>query len=257
MSEAYPFESDDDLEITELDLESVDTFGDARITVGQLVSEHESWRFGHVIVDEAQDLTPMEWRMVMRRAKARSITVVGDAAQTTRGQAGSWYDRLPAELAFITRQDLTINYRSPAEINEVASAVLASIAPDVTPSVALRTSGEPVRRLEVADAEKALPGLVNELAAAHPGRIGVVVARPDRLERFELPHDEVVVLSPANAKGLEFDTVVVVEPAAIVDLDRGDAHLYVALTRATRRLIVLHAQPLPAILAPALASASS
>jgi len=238
VSEAYPFESDDDLEITELDLESVDTFGDARITVGQLVSEHESWRFGHVIVDEAQDLTPMEWRMVMRRAKARSIT-------------------LPAELAFITRQDLTINYRSPAEINEVASAVLASIAPDVTPSVALRTSGEPVRRLEVADAEKALPGLVNELAAAHPGRIGVVVARPDRLERFELPHDEVVVLSPANAKGLEFDTVVVVEPAAIVDLDRGDAHLYVALTRATRRLIVLHAQPLPAILAPALASASS
>lgn len=252
MSDAYPFESDDDLEITELDLESVDAFADSRITVGQLVSEHESWRFGHVIVDEAQDLTPMEWRMIMRRAKARSITVVGDVAQTTRGGGGSWTERLPRELATITRQDLTINYRSPVEINDVASVLLRDIAPDVTPSVALRQTGEPVVCTRVEDMAKELAAIIRRTAAAHGGRIGVVAAATTD---FSVPaefEDRLVVLTPGNAKGLEFDTVIVVEPADIMDLASGEAQLYVALTRATRRMTIVHQRALPGVVERAL-----
>lgn len=254
--EAYPFESDDDIEITELDLESVDTFGESRITVGQMVSEHQSWRFGHVIVDEAQDLTPMEWRMVMRRAKARSITVVGDVAQTTRGGSGTWLEHLPRELAHITRQDLTINYRSPAEINDVATVVLADIAPDVPPSLALRRSGEPVTCSQVASLADGLPSIVSDVVSAQPGRVGIIVADVAAVQLPDELDADLIVLSPANAKGLEFDTVIVVEPASILALQSGAAHLYVALTRATRRMLIVHEQPLPDVVQRAVATSS-
>ncbi|MBT5753985.1 MAG: UvrD-helicase domain-containing protein, partial [Acidimicrobiaceae bacterium] len=114
-NEPYPFESDDDIEIRELDLEDVDALGDKRITVSELAGENESWRYGHVIVDEAQDLTPMQWRMVMRRVRGRSLTIVGDLAQRSASAVDRWEDVLPPELADAHRQDLTVNYRSPSE----------------------------------------------------------------------------------------------------------------------------------------------
>lgn len=244
MSDAYPFESDDDLQITELDLEDVDARVDERVTVGELAIENETWRFGHVIVDEAQDLTPMEWRMIMRRVRGRSITVVGDVAQRTIGPIGSWDEHLPAGLADIHRSDLTINYRSPVEINDLASHMLASMAPGLSPSRAIRSSDRPVRWQQMADVQSELPKLVAEVRSSSEGRIAVISADTDGVTDT----DDVRWLPPHDAKGLEFDVVIVVEPAAILELSGGAAHLYIALTRATRELVIAHQRPLPDLL---------
>ena len=113
----YPFESEDDIEIRELDLESVDAVAEERVTIGELAGENASWRYGHVIVDEAQDLTPMQWRMIARRARGHSMTIVGDVAQRTTGEAGSWDELLPPEFGEVNRFDLSTNcllYTSPS-----------------------------------------------------------------------------------------------------------------------------------------------
>lgn len=246
VSDPYPFESDDDVMIRELEIESVDTFGDQRVTIGQLVHEHESWRFGHVIVDEAQDLTPMQWRMVMRRVRGRALTVVGDLAQRTIGPAGDWQEHLPDELADIARCDLTINYRSPTEINGVVSGLLEEIAPGVTPSKAIRSTGQQPSFVQVDGVKNHLATIVASLRAESVGRLAVIVADLDRFaEVAEATDDDTAWLTPATAKGLEFDTVIVVEPADMWALPGGGAHLYVALTRPTQHLVVVFDQPLP------------
>jgi superfamily I DNA/RNA helicase len=259
VSDPYPFESEDDIEIRELDLESVDAVDDERITVGDLVGENESWRYGHVIVDEAQDLTPMQWRMVMRRVRGRSLTIVGDLAQRSGDTARNWTDLLPAELADAQRQDLTVNYRSPAEIHELAVAVLAGFAPNVVPSRAIRRAGSAPRFEPVDDIEAALAGFVSELGVEVGGQIAVITVDAGCLHQrlggelaaldAELV-ERLRILEPNEAKGLEFDAVVLVEPTAIWERHGGPAQLYIALTRATRRLIVVHNTPLPPVLTP-------
>ena len=250
MSEAYPFESDDDIQIRELDLESVDTFGEQRITVGELVGENESWRFGHVIVDEAQDLTPMQWRMVMRRVRGRSLTVVGDLAQQSTGSAGSWGEILPPELHAAERQDLTVNYRSPIEIHRLATQVLADFAPGVAPSQALRAIGFDPEFRQVASVGAAVALAVDEMLSAVGGQVAVLrraetsASAGESIAR-ERGDDRVRYLTPAESKGLEFDAVVLVEPGDIWAQRNGPAQLYIALTRATQRLVVLHANGLP------------
>lgn len=260
--EPYPFESDDDIEIRELDLEDVDALGEARITVSELAGEVESWRYGHVIVDEAQDLTPMQWRMVMRRVRGQSLTIVGDLAQRSRGgpisgEAGQgWQRLLPEELTSVRRQDLTVNYRSPAEIHELAVAVLAEYAPSIAPSRALRTSGWAPQFLAVDTVADDIERVVDDLVSSVGGHVAVIGAEPETLLKLQehpalVSEDEqgrVQVLGPNQSKGLEFDGVVLVEPAAIWRDGEGAAELYIALTRATQRLVIVHSEPLPLIL---------
>lgn len=258
--EPYPFESDDEVEIRELDLESVDAFAEARITVGQLVGENASWRYGHVIVDEAQDLTPMQWRMIMRRVRGRSLTIVGDLAQRSGRTALDWDELLPAELVDAQRQDLTVNYRSPIEVHELAIAVLKEFAPSVAPSRAIRAGGFAPEFRQVSSVADQIRSAADRACEQVGGQVAVISRDAAELEaaavdagdaaidRTDANEDRVRYLTPNEAKGLEFDAVVLVEPAHIWSSNGGPAQLYIALTRATQRLTVLHQEPLPPVL---------
>ncbi|MDX1882511.1 RNA polymerase recycling motor ATPase HelR [Mycolicibacterium sp. 120270] len=196
------------------------------------------WTYRHVVVDEAQELSEMEWRVLMRRCPSRSFTVVGDLAQR-RSVAGatSWAAMLePYVPGRWVYRSLTVNYRTPAEIMAVAAALLAEFAPDVAPPESVRATGvRPwARRVTEDELASAMKDFVDEEA----GREGtsVVIGPPGRPG----------AVAPSETKGLEFDAVLVVEPERILaDGPRGAAELYVALTRATQRLGVLHCGPLP------------
>ncbi|OBG83483.1 helicase [Mycobacterium sp. E802] len=199
------------------------------------------WTYGHVVVDEAQELSEMDWRVLMRRCPRRSFTIVGDLAQR-RSAAGarSWGDMLepyvPGRWIYRT---LSVNYRTPSEIMSVAGALLAEFAPGVTPPESVRAAGVQPWSRKLTTAE--IPAAVEEFVRDEATREGtaVVIGPP------EVPG----AVAPSDTKGLEFDAVLVVEPARILaDGDRGAAELYVALTRATQRLGVLHTEPLPAAL---------
>lgn len=242
------FESDGS-PISELQLEDVDSLVDRGASVAQLASRERWWRFGHVIVDEAQDLTPMQWRMVTRRARGLSMTVVGDLAQCSTGEPGTWRQHLPTTVADFDYRELTINYRSPSEINELAAHVLARLAPELRPSVAIRNTGHAPRFVRLDDLDRQLTPAVEQISTTEaeidPRRRTAVVGirrAPDRQTA------DVRWLDPWQAKGLEFDHVVLVEPAELVELPRGLSLLYVALTRTTDRLTVVHQRELPAIL---------
>jgi DNA helicase IV len=199
--------------------------------------------FGHVIVDEAQDLTPMQLRMVARRARQGALTILGDVAQATGAvRYADWADVLPhlPRAGEAVVEELRHAYRVPREIMDLALPLLDEIAPNVAPPIAYRTGAAPpvVRRV---DPGRLLADAFRAAAAAPDGLVAVIV--PEDLAG-EAPTDELVpVLTPREAKGLEFDHVVVVEPAAIEPRE-----LYVALTRPTKTLTVLHARDLPASL---------
>ncbi|MFI9650587.1 HelD family protein [Streptomyces sp. NPDC052040] len=206
----------------------------------------ERTEYAHVIVDEAQDLTPMQWRMVGRRGRHATWTVVGDPAQS------SWSDPDEAaearEEALGTRPrrrfTLTVNYRNPAEIAELAAKVLALAMPGSTSPAAVRSTGVEPRFAAVRDG---LAGTVRDEAARLlglvEGTVGVVVAMNRREEAarwLEGLGDRVVALGSLEAKGLEYDATVVVSPAEIADESpAGLRVLYVALTRATQQLTVV------------------
>jgi DNA helicase IV len=211
--------------------------------------------FGHVIVDEAQDLTPMQLRMIGRRA-AGSFTVLGDIAQATGPVPyDGWGELLPylpggGEASV---EELRHAYRVPREIMALALPLLERIAPGTEPPLAYRVGAAPPRILH---AESPMPRAFEEATrlAGEEGLLALIV--PPSLRGGETPSlfDEtrVPLLTPREAKGMEFDHVVVVEPAAIVDEalgGQGLRELYVALTRPTRTLVVVHARPLPDVLA--------
>ena len=229
-----------------------------RLTAAQRAAADRTWAFGHVIVDEAQELSPMAWRLLMRRCPSRSMTVVGDVAQTgDLAGTSSWDGIFAPYVADRWRlAELKVNYRTPAEIMAVAAEVLARIDPTLEPPRSVRQSGvEPwTRPLDAAQLPKVV---LDEAAEVGDGRLGVILpagrmaelgpqiaeavpevvlgAEPDLEKR-------VAVLTVRQAKGLEFDSVVVVDPDAIVaESPRGQNDLYVALTRATQRLGVLTA----------------
>ena len=229
-----------------------------------------TWTYGHVIVDEAQELSPMAWRVLMRRCPTRSMTVVGDLAQTgNRAGVGSWQDVLGRYVAQRWRlEQLTINYRNPAEVAELADKVLAAIDVDITPPRSVRHTGVPPRSVRVCALADELPAVVaDEAAAVGEGRVGVLgpAGAVDELAKIVPAASSagqgltagsagldapVTVLTVAQAKGLEFDAVVLVDPAAIMaESPRGLNDLYVALTRTTHRLCIVHPGELPEVLA--------
>ncbi|MGH1502454.1 MAG: hypothetical protein ACRBI6_02780 [Acidimicrobiales bacterium] len=247
-----PEEDDDDVRVGELEIDAADAFADEGPGVVELAFGQKSWRFGHVIVDEAQDLTPMEWRMVVRRARGHSMTIVGDLAQRTTGPPASWRELLPDALDTFDERRLTINYRSPSEVNDVATRVLAELASDLPPSIAIRSAGEEPDVVAVDDLAAELPGIVaDELDALEVGQIAVIGHDlPELVHAKPGDHNRATVttLDPLSSKGLEFDVVVLVEPARILDEPHGLGALYVALTRSTRRLRIVHERALPTIL---------
>jgi DNA helicase IV len=209
--------------------------------------------FGHVIVDEAQDLSPMQLLAISRRAIDGSLTILGDVAQATGPVVyRAWEELEPylPEEAEMEIEELRHAYRVPAEIMTLALPLLDRIAPEVEPPLAYRRGGTPPRIVH-ADESELLASALREASslAATDGLLAVIVPRALAADApAEDPLDElsVPVLTPRQAKGLEFDHVVVVEPAAIAeDGDQGLRELYVALTRPTKTLVVVHARPLP------------
>ncbi|MGW7533868.1 HelD family protein [Amycolatopsis sp. NPDC054798] len=209
--------------------------------------------FGHVVVDEAQELSAMAWRMVLRRCPAKSMTVVGDLAQTSDpAGATSWEQVLRPHVADRWRlAELTVNYRTPAEIMAAASEVFAAQHPGLRPPKSVRTAGETPWRQQTTLAEMAQ--VVGGIADEHGEGQLAIITPPCHLASMRKSRgavtDPVVVLTPAEAKGLEFDAVLIVDPAVILDAPLGRNDLYVAMTRATRRLGIVHLGPAPAGLA--------
>jgi DNA helicase IV len=233
--------------------------------------EHDDPRtYGHIVVDEAQDLSPMQLRSVARRSLSGSITMVGDIGQATGPWAPAGWDEVTAHLPSqrpARTVELTVSYRTPAEVVEVAARVLAETAPGLKPPTPVRRTGiaphfeqvelgelaHRVAELSTQACRDVAPGtaavlapasLVADLAVALDAA-GVHATDPRR-DGLGAP----LSLLPVDlANGLEFDAVVVVEPAAIVEESpQGLRALYVALTRPTRRLAVIHTRPLPAAL---------
>ncbi|MER5463992.1 AAA family ATPase [Streptomyces sp. NPDC002668] len=257
-SKTYEFE-DEESEV----LAAHDIIDAERMAERQEEADHRSaaaraaadrtWAFGHIIVDEAQELSAMAWRLLMRRCPTRSMTLVGDPAQTgDAAGCGSWQEILEPYVGDRWQHNrLGVNYRTPAEIMELAAEVRRSEDPAFEPPRSVRSTG--VRPWEVAVAPDELARTVAERVAEVPyeGRLAVIApAGLHAALAAELPDvpsggepdltRPVVLLDPRQAKGLEFDTVILVEPELIrAGSPHGTNDLYVALTRATQRLGVV------------------
>jgi DNA helicase IV len=259
----------DEVPWTSADLPLLD---EARMLVGPLsgtADDAETRSYGHIVVDEAQDLTPMQLRMLARRSLSGSMTVVGDIAQATGPSAPAGWSEVVDHLARPERTslvELSINYRTPVAVMALAARVLEASSPELTPPRPVRAVEEDpvVRAVEASDLAEAVSGQVQtELGSVGDGTVAVVV--PEQmtasltavLREAGLPAEEaeagglegpVAVVPVGLAKGLEFDSVVVVEPAEL-EAEAGLRGLYVALTRPTRRLAVVHSGRLPTPLA--------
>ncbi|MFG1707341.1 HelD family protein [Nonomuraea sp. M3C6] len=235
------------------------------LTTAERAAADRTWAYGHVIVDEAQELSPMAWRAVMRRCPTRSMTIVGDIAQTgSAAGARSWEEVLDPYVAGRWRQErLTVNYRTPVELMAVAARVLATIDASLRAPTSVRELGvqpwsAPLSALpELAKAEvgeggkvavvvpDALLSTLGPAVAAVVTGAAVVAPGSGRASGAAALDAPVAVLGVTDAKGLEFDSVIVAEPDLIAaQSPRGPSDLYVALTRATQRLGVVHERPL-------------
>ncbi|MGV9426714.1 RNA polymerase recycling motor ATPase HelR [Streptomyces sp. NPDC003656] len=196
-----------------------------------LTTDELAGPFAHIVVDEAQELTDAEWQMLLLRCPSRSFTIVGDRAQARHGFTESWKERLArvgldrAEVA-----SLSINYRTPEEVMAEAEPVIRAALPDANVPVSVRSNGIPVTYGAVSELEK----ILNDWLAGHAEGTACVIGDPGFTER-----PRVRSLTPELAKGLEFDLVVLVEPEAFGAGIEGAVDRYVAMTRATQRLVVL------------------
>ena len=187
--------------------------------------------FAHIVVDEAQELTDAEWQMLLSRCPSRSFTIVGDRAQARHGFTESWQQRLERiGLDRITLASLSINYRTPVEVMTEAEPVIRAALPDANVPTSIRSTGVPVVHGALEDLAVVLDGWL----ASHADGIACVIGDPT----FEAT-SRVRSLTPELAKGLEFDLVVLVDPAAFGSGVEGAVDRYVAMTRATQQLVVL------------------
>jgi DNA helicase IV len=244
-------------------------------TTAERAASDRSWTYGHVVVDEAQELSPMAWRMLVRRVPTRSITVVGDVAQTSSpAGATSWAATLGPVLGTGWRmEELTVSYRTPAEVASLAQRVAEALGLPVSPLTAAREVPDAIDAIELPDRTEVARQAATRAAklaaeftdADGAGRVAII-AVPDaaggiraelsvaltrelgpaaaiRLAAQRVDDQQVSIRTPLEVKGLEFDAVVLVEPADIAAT--GAANLYVAMTRPTGRLVIVHADPLP------------
>jgi DNA helicase IV len=266
----------EDIPWTRADLPLID---EARVLLGPVRVTREgdiTPTYGHIVVDEAQDLSPMQLRMVARRSLSGSMTVVGDLAQATGAHRPASWDEVIAHLtrdrsgpkAATSVVELSVCYRTPAEVMELAAPVLRAAGPGLSAPRPIRRSGTPPLMIQ-ADAaglvETVVAAARAEAQAVGDGTAAVVCTRrlapvlAAAVREAGLPVGDaaggvgsrglvapLTVVPTELVKGLEFDSVVVVEPARILAEATGGARaLYVALTRPTRRLAVVHAEPLP------------
>ncbi|GAA3811470.1 HelD family protein [Cellulomonas soli] len=250
------------------------------LTTAERAAADRSWTYGHVVVDEAQELSAMAWRVLLRRVPTRSLTIVGDVAQTTaRAGAHSWANVFDPVLRSQWRlAELTVNYRTPAVVAHAAGRVAVAAGLPVSPLTSARDVADALRiervdpdALEDVTASRALAALGEVRDEVGGGRVAVIgtgahlVRVQASLDRLAAPAQvgadgeaegttrpkgrqadldaPLVLLTPVEAKGLEFDVVVLVEPGAVLAASPGD--LYVAMTRPTRALHVVHTQALP------------
>ncbi|HWK21223.1 MAG TPA: UvrD-helicase domain-containing protein [Microbacteriaceae bacterium] len=258
-----------------------------RASAAELAVSDRTWTFGHIVVDEAQELSPMQWRLLVRKNPLKSFTIVGDVAQVASAAGtGDWSSALGPVFKDAWRlEELTVNYRTPAQISQAAEAMAEANGVPITPTTAVRHGDWPVEIVHVADSvveedtegerratndpllDAVLDGVARMRAedggAGEAGSVAVIApaAEVDGLERALTAalgpaviargarglRRPVALLTPQDAKGLEFDAVLVVEPAQIVaDGPHGAGALYVAMTRATQRLLLVTSSALPA-----------
>ncbi len=236
-----------------------------RNTTAELAAADRTWAYGHVVVDEAQELSPMQWRLLMRRNPLKSFTIVGDIAQASAAAgAMSWAAALQTHVGDNWRlEELTVNYRTPAQISAVAESMAIAHGVNITSSRAVRESEWPVGIVVAADLAEAVVSTVHaDRDIDSRGTLAVIVSEslvgsvwPTLQEQFAGHIGRgaagltraIAVLTPQESKGLEFDSVVVVEPQRMVDeIARGAAALYVAMTRSTQRLHLVTTGELPA-----------
>ncbi|MFV0633226.1 HelD family protein [Demequina sp.] len=238
--------------------------GQSRLTVAERAIRDRTWTYGHVVVDEAQELSPMAWRMLLRRCPTRSFTIVGDVAQVASAAGTRWWPETMDPLfgQSWNLRELTVSYRIPAAVAQRAQDFARAVKLPVSALTAARELDDAVVATRVAAPDAVVDQAV-ALAARHAAQMAdgdgglVAVIVPDDMQvraraAFAAAsgaggapewNDTVEVHTARQTKGLEFDVAIVVEPAAIAEARAGD--LYVALTRPTRRLEMLHARDLP------------
>ncbi|MDT0171214.1 ATP-binding domain-containing protein [Pseudarthrobacter sp. BRE9] len=240
---------------------------EARQTAAERATSDRTWAFGHIVVDEAQELSPMQWRLLVRRCPLKSFTIVGDIAQTSSvAGANSWQGALAPMFGDRWQlEELTVNYRTPSQIAEAAvrmanaaglvvsapkavregrwSPIIDEVEPGAVVSRLVELLPEEIDALDggllavIADGDL-LPEATSALRAVYGRRIGIGAGSYEQ---------DIVVISPREAKGLEFDGVVVLEPSVMLNHEHGKVgDLYVAMTRATQRLRLIASQPVPA-----------
>ncbi|MCF3964606.1 HelD family protein [Streptomyces fuscigenes] len=272
-SKTYEFEDEESEVLAAHDIIDAERFAERQEeadtrSAAERAAGDRTWAFGHIVVDEAQELSAMAWRLLMRRCPSRSMTLLGDPAQTGDAAGlGSWEAILRPHVGERwTLERLGVNYRTPAEIMEAAADVRRSVEPDFVPPRSVRSTGVPplvhsVPRRELVTAAAELAA--KQLGEQDGGGRLAVIAPETLLARLaaHLPDASwgetpdltrpVVVLSPRQAKGLEFDRVVVVDPEAVLDRPvRGVNDLYVALTRPTQWLGIVRDAGRPARVGP-------
>ncbi|NQU35990.1 MAG: AAA family ATPase, partial [Actinobacteria bacterium] len=253
----------------------VDRFAtaDAMSPLADRAAADRGWAYGHVVVDEAQELTAMQWRMIMRRSPSKSMTIVGDPAQASApGAIANWSTALAPAVADRWRKTmLTINYRTPQAIMDVAAELLRVADVDAQAPRSVREGRWPIQLRRGTSADELANLLSEEAATIEYGTIGVVVetsrlAAVSQLAddlvgsdpRFGNGHVAVECFAIGSVKGLEFDTVVLVEPTELIATSINPAHdLYVGLTRPTQRLVIVSDGALPPMLAKAVAAAAT